>query len=75
MAADYQISTAGEHSPDAAPAVAGAVLIHDLLLVLEGDFSPNIPARVSPKAQPLFSRLQLLSFRFCPVGRSAAHMG
>jgi hypothetical protein len=36
MAADYQISTAGEHSPHAAPAVAGAVLIDDLLLVLEG---------------------------------------
>ena len=36
MAADSPRSTAGKHSPDAAPAVAGAVLIDDLLLVLGG---------------------------------------
>jgi hypothetical protein len=42
MAADYPRSTAVEHSPHAAPAVAGAVLMMVLLLVLEGDSVSDI---------------------------------
>ena len=73
MAADSPRSTAGERYPDAAPAVAGAVLIDDLPLVLEADSSPDVHLECPSGFN--CSGLLLLSFPSCPVLGSTATWG
>jgi hypothetical protein len=60
MVADSPKSTAGEHSPYAAPAVAGAVLMLVLLLVLECGASPTSNSS-APKASTALASAALIS--------------